>query len=122
MEHFKRFEDDCALYDFVMKRWFTFFTDDDPRVCYVKYDSLVTNFQHETGRVIEFLNLQWDDGILNFAENAKQRSASTPSYAKVRQGLCIGVQSSWRKYDFLFDGTNKKHLDFWVKKFGYDVT
>ena len=120
MEHFKRFEDACALYDFVMTRWFTHFPVDDPSVCYIKYESLVDDFQSQITRVLEFLGAGWNENIMKFSELAKLRPSRTPSYSKVRQGLELGVQSSWEKYIFLFTSTNRKHLDPWVSKFGYE--
>jgi hypothetical protein len=43
----------------------------------------------------------------------------TPSYRKVRQGLSIGVQSSWRNYGFLFQSAEAKPLHRWAEFFGY---
>jgi hypothetical protein len=119
MEHFKRFEDACAMYDFVMKRWFKYFSMDDPRVCYIKYDILVEEFQCEIARALEFLGVQWNEDVMNFAEKAQQRPANTPSYSNVRKGLELGVQSSWEKYRFLYNSANTKYMDPWVEKFGY---
>ena len=44
----------------------------------------------------------------------------TPSYTKVRQGLGIGVQSTRKNYDFLFDDKCRALLDPWVDRHGYD--
>jgi len=42
----------------------------------------------------------------------------TPSYAKVRSGVSIGVQTAWRNYAFLFKRQEARPLDRWVKFFG----
>lgn len=109
----------CALYDFVMSSWFTVFPGETERVCYVRYENLVENFDQEVTKAISFLGLEWTDDVKNFAENAKARRVKTPSYAKVRQGLGIGIQSSWRNYDWLFDDECRALLEPWRERFGY---
>ena len=118
MEHFRTFAGACRLYDFAMSRWFAHFTLDDHDVCYVRYERLVTDFESELRRTLDFLGAEWDPAVLTFAESAGRRAATTPSYQKVRQGLSLGVQSSWRNYKFLFDGRDARPLDKWIGFFG----
>lgn len=119
MDSFTSFNDACRTYDFVMSQWFEAFTMDDPNVCYVRYDDLVMNMKPTMQTVFDFLNVDWDDRVNSFAKNAEDRANKTPSYAKVRQGLGIGVQSSWKNYKFLFDAPEARPLDKWVEFFGY---
>ena len=121
MDNFRRFPDACRLYDFAMSQWFDVFTlDEKERVTYVRYEDLVNDFQATTTRVLGFLGADWDDSILNFAARSNQRAARTPSYQKVRAGLSVGVQSSWRNYEFLFERKEAEVLQRWVKHFSYD--
>jgi tetratricopeptide (TPR) repeat protein len=122
MDNFTTFEDSCRVYDFTMNEWFSQFTLDSEEVCYIRYDRLVTDLKGEVSRVLAFLGAEWDENILQFAERAEAREVKTPSYAKVRAGLTIGVQSSWRNYEFLFRGKEARPLDRWVKFFGYETT
>jgi hypothetical protein len=94
---------------------------DDPRVHYVRYDALVTDIEPTIRAALAFLGAGWDPGVLDFASAAQTRAARTPSYQKVRQGLSIGVQSSWRNYDFLFTGADAKPLRKWAEFFGYET-
>lgn len=119
MEAFTTFEDSCRRYDFVMSQWFGVYNLSSPEVCYVRYDDLVTDLKPTAERVLAFLGVEWVDSIQDFAKNAEDRKVRTPSYAKVRQGLSIGVQSSWAKYDFLFKRKEARVLDKWVAFFGY---
>ncbi len=121
MDNFTTFEDSCRVYDFAMGEWFSQFSLDSPEVCYVRYDRLVTDLKGEVSRVLAFLGAQWDEDVLHFAERAGEREVKTPSYAKVRAGLSIGVQSSWRKYAFLFKTKEARLLDRWVEHFGYEA-
>lgn len=121
MANFLNLVDTAKIYDIAMTNWFETFTLEDPNVCYVRYDELVTDFEATTGRVITFLGLDWDGEILNFAQKAESRATRTPSYQKVRQGLSIGVQSKWRNYDFIFKAKEAEPLTKWAKFFGYDT-
>src|SRR4051812_27454941 len=85
------------------------------------YDDLVTDFEQSIRGVLEFLGLHWDPAVLGFAKLAENRGARTPSYQKVRQGLTIGVQSSWRNYGFLFQSEAAGPLRKWVEHFGYGL-
>lgn len=120
MSHFTDFDDACNLYDFVMTQWFNHFTEEDNNICYVRYENLVEDFHNEVTRILGFLHLQWDDEIMSFSENAEKRSQKTPSYEKVKKGLSLGVQSSWKNYQFLFEREGARKLDKWLNKFGYE--
>ncbi|RYE11316.1 MAG: sulfotransferase [Hyphomicrobiales bacterium] len=120
MENFRTIEDAARLYDYTMSRWFDVFSMTDPRVHYVRYDDLVTNFEPTIRATLEFVGVEWNSDVLDFAEASKRRAARTPSYQKVRQGLSIGVQTSWRNYNFVFDSPAAKPLMKWVTFFGFD--
>lgn len=119
MEHFRQFDTAAALYDFTMSQWFGVFSLSDPRVHYLRYDELVTDFEGNVRRALDFLGTDWNPAVLDFARGADVRSARTPSYQKVRQGLSIGVQSSWRNYNFLFESEAARPLYRWAEFFGY---
>jgi len=121
MANFLNLVDTIKLYDISMTNWFSTFDLQSSNVCYVRYDELVTEFRETTGRVVDFLGLEWDSEIQNFAQKADSRATRTPSYQKVRQGLSIGVQSKWRNYDFIFKAKEAEPLTKWAKFFGYDT-
>ncbi len=122
MDNFRRFPEACRFYDFVMSQWFDVFSlEERDRVCYVRYEELVGDFKSTTSRVLDFLGTAWDERVLDFATLAERRSANTPSYQKVRGGLSLGVQSSWRNYEFLFKGEEAALLGRWAKHFGYST-
>ncbi len=121
MENFRTIAGSIRLYDFTMNEWFKHHTMDDPAVIYVRYDELVTDFERVSREVFDFLHLPWDEAVRDFAKASENRAANTPSYAKVRQGLGIGVQSQWRNYDFLFNTAEAAPLRKWAKFFGYET-
>ena len=120
MDNFTTFADSCRIYDFVMNEWFGTFSLDSEDVCYIRYDRLVTDLKTEISRALSFVGLDWNEEILEFAQRAEERRVKTPSYAKVRSGLSLGVQSGWRNYEFLFRTADARPLDRWVKLFGYE--
>ena len=121
MEHFRTFAGACKLYDFALSRWFSRFKLEDERVCYVRYEKLVTDFDSELRRVLDFLGARWDPAVRTFAETAQNRHTTTPSYEKVRKGLTLGVQSSWRNYRHVFDSDEAKPVTKWIEFFGYEA-
>lgn len=121
MENFRSIDSAIRLYDIVMTEWFKYHTLDDANVCYVRYDELVTDFDHVSKRVLDFLGVDWNESIRDFSSSAHNRAAKTPSYQKVRQGLSIGVQTQWKNYRFAFQGESGKLLEKWAEFFGYHI-
>jgi sulfotransferase family protein len=119
MENFSTIEAAVNLYDFTMTQWFNAFSMDDPRIHYLKYDDLVMDFEPRMREVLHFLGAVWNDAVLDFAAAAGSRASLTPSYRKVRQGLSLGVQTSWRKYPFVFQSQVAAPLKKWADLFGY---
>ena len=119
MTAFNDMHDACVLYDYTMRNWFEVFPGETERVYYVRYDELVNDFRRVVSGALAFLGVEWTDEVLNFAEHSAKRSVRTPSYANVRKGLTIGVQTSWENFEFLFDDKCRALLDPWVKRFGY---
>lgn len=119
MAAFNDIHDACVLYDKVMSDWFEVFPGETDRVYYVRYDELVTDFRRVIEGALVFLGVDWTDEVMKFAEHSSKRAVRTPSYTNVRKGLTIGVQSSWKNFEFLFDKKCKALLDPWRIRFGY---
>jgi tetratricopeptide (TPR) repeat protein len=119
MVAFNRIYESCVQYDFVMRNWFDVFPGEDERVFYVVYDELVNDFETVIRGTLDHLGVAWSDEVSTFAESSSKRAVRTPSYAKVRQGLGIGVQSTRQNYGFLFDEKCRELLDPWVERHGY---
>jgi len=109
----------CVQYDFVMRSWFDVFPGKDERVYYVVYDELINDFDKVVRGALDHIGVEWSDDVNAFAQSSSERAVRTPSYAKVRQGLGIGVQSTREDYGFLFDDRCRRLLDPWVDRHGY---
>ncbi len=84
----------------------------------VRYENLVEDFEATARGACDFLGLEWDQGLMDFAAKVRARGISTPSAAQVARGLNREGQGAWRRY--------REHmapvlplLDPWVQRFGY---
>jgi hypothetical protein len=63
----------------------------------IQYESLVTDLEGESRRLIEFLDLKWEPGCLDFHRN--KRTVQTASAWQVRQPLYNRSLRRWRHYE-----------------------
>jgi len=87
----------------------------------VHYESLVDDFERTARAACEFLGVEWDEGMADFAAKARDRGISTPSAAQVARGLNREGQGSWRRYREQMAPVLPL-LQPWVERFGYAET
>lgn len=68
------------------------------RVHAVRYETLVTDFEHEVRALCAFSGLEWTDRLTDFATTARARTIRTPSAPQVRKGLYTSGAGQWRTY------------------------
>jgi tetratricopeptide (TPR) repeat protein len=64
----------------------------------VRYESLVVDFARETHAICEFLGLEWQAGMGDFAARVQAREHATPSTAQLARGLDRSGMEQWRNY------------------------
>jgi len=64
----------------------------------VRYEDLVADLEREARKIIAFLGLPWEDGVLAYREAAKRRLIVTPSYHQVVQPLYSTSIGRWRHF------------------------
>lgn len=84
-----------------------------------RYETLVADWESEARRLVEFLGLAWDDGVLNYREQARRRAIKTPSADQVRRPVYASSAGRWKKYAFAYPPVMAS-LDPWVKRWGYE--
>jgi Sulfotransferase family len=84
----------------------------------VRYEDLVADLPGETRRILEFLDLPWDDAVLGYAEHARTRAIATPSYHQVVQPIYWRSVGRWRNYADAFENVLPVLQPF-VDAFGY---
>ena len=67
------------------------------RILHVRYEDMVTDFENQARRIINFVDLPWDEACLRFYET--ERSVKTASVTQVRQPVYMGSIGRWRKYE-----------------------
>jgi hypothetical protein len=66
------------------------------------YELLTDDQENETRRLIEYLDLDWDENCLSPQNNT--RSVSTASNLQVRRKVYQGSSEQWRKYQPFLNG------------------
>jgi tetratricopeptide (TPR) repeat protein len=84
----------------------------------VRYEGLVEDFEETARAACEFVGLEWNDAMLDFAEKARTRGISTPSAAQVARGLNREGQGAWRRYRVQLAPVLPL-LEPWIERFGY---
>lgn len=86
----------------------------------VRYESLVAELDAEARRLIDFLEVEWDDTVLDYDAHARQRGfINTPSYQSVTEPVYERALYRWKRYgDELAPVLDD--LSPFIKAFGYD--
>lgn len=61
------------------------------------YESLTINLERESRSLLEYLDLQWEDSVLEFHKN--ERAVKTASAFQVRKKVYSGSSEKWKKYE-----------------------
>lgn len=85
----------------------------------VRYEDMVVDLESELRPLIAFLELEWDDTLLDHQKTARDRGyIRTPSYAQVTEQVYTRSSGRWEAY--------RRHLEPilpilapWIERFGY---
>jgi tetratricopeptide (TPR) repeat protein len=88
-------------------------------VCLVRHEDLVTHFTREMRRICDFLRLQWNPAMGDFALRTKSRSFLTPSTAQLVRGLNTEGLGHWHRYRTQLEPVLSV-LEPWIRRFLYD--
>jgi Flp pilus assembly protein TadD len=85
----------------------------------VRYESLVDDFEATARSACDFLGLEWDERLFDFAASARRRGISTPSASQVARGLNREGKGTWRRYASQLAPV-LPILQPWVERFAYE--
>jgi hypothetical protein len=88
-----------GLYKELMHLWYQSYSD---RIYYLDYDKLTDDQEPETRRLIDYLELNWENACM--APQKNKRSVKTASQQQIRQKVYTGSSQAWRKYKPFLDG------------------
>jgi thioredoxin-like negative regulator of GroEL len=84
----------------------------------VRYEDTVEDLEAQSRRMLQFLDLPWDECVLAFHETAANQFISTPSYAAVARPANRDAVGRWRNYEAqIADMVGP--LDRYIDEFGY---
>ena len=118
MSNFYTLKDAAKLYDAVMSLWVKYEEHFPLRTHYVKYEVLVSNIEAAIRPLLEFLELQWENEILDYSMHSRSEPVATPSYRQISEPVHNKSVYRWRNYESVMS-SQIKMLAPWVKHFGY---
>ena len=85
----------------------------------IRYEDLVFDFELNVSNLLTFLNLKWEEELINYQKTALGREViRTPSYSQVIKPIYKTASYRWKKYE-KYLGPYKKKLEPWLHFFGY---
>ena len=87
------------LYQDLMQFWNKKYTN---KIYNLNYETLTINQEDETKKLIQFLDLEWEDECL--APQNNKRIAYTASHMQVRQKVYSGSSEKWKKFEPFLNG------------------
>jgi hypothetical protein len=119
MARFLTLEGSAEFYDTLFGLWDFYRRILEIGCAYVRYESVVEDFDGEIGRLFAYLGVPWREDIRNFNETAVARGLiPTPSYHQVVRPIYRDSIGRWKHYaPFLGDAFAP--LEKWIDEFGY---
>ena len=65
-------------------------------IFHINYENFVNDFEENSMKILNFLDLKWEDQIKNYDKNL--RPVTTASFQQVREGIKKNTSSVWKKY------------------------
>ena len=86
------------------------------------YERLTSEFETEVRKLAEFLQLPWNDAMLDPGKSARAKGfVSTPSYAQVLEPINSRSVGRWQHYAPQFSGVLPT-LTPWLERWGYTLS
>jgi len=121
MASFLDLGDSARLYDGVLTFWERCRTLFPLQVHVVRYEALVEDVEAELRPLIHFLDLPWDDKLIDHQATAVRRGEiSTPSYAQVAEPIYKRARGRWERYRPQMEEVLPILLP-WAERLGYDT-
>lgn len=120
MANFINLEDAAKTYDLVLNLFFKYKSRFSFCLHEIKYENIVLDFKKEITLVLKFLQLDWDNSVMNYQIAAKKRNRIfTPSYDQVTKPLYSNAIGRWKRYKNKLNYLSPL-LQPWAKKLSYE--
>ena len=85
----------------------------------VRYEDLIENLKGEASGILRFLELEWEDGLLNYQSTAlTQEKIKTPSHSQVIKPIYDTASYRWKNYANHLEKF-KPQIDPWINEYDY---
>ncbi len=99
MASFTSIDGATALYVRVMAIWQRVAAELTPDCVQVRYEDLIGDVEGTARRVLEFLELEWDEAVLDHTGHARTRGViRTPSFRQVSEPIYTRSRGRWESY------------------------
>jgi Tfp pilus assembly protein PilF len=109
--------DDAALYyDASMRA--ACFSGSKLSICHTRYEDMVADWKAESRRILAFLDVEWEDNIAHYREQALKKRINTPSASQVVRPIYTSSIGKWREYQTQIEEILPV-IERWVSHWGY---
>ena len=119
MANFRSIESASRIYDLTMSIWLDY--KEKLKINHInsKYEDLIEDFDKHILKILNFLDVSWDENIKNYRNTAHDRGKiNTPSSSQVVQPLYKSSIDKWKNYEKYFKNSNR-YLHKWMSYFKY---
>ena len=99
-----------SMYSNIMKFWKEKFKD---KILDVDYEVFVDDFEQNTKRILNYLNLEWEDQLLQYQKT--KRPVTTASHHQVREKIKKDTSEQWKRYKIYLKEMQKTLSDLNIK-------
>ncbi len=119
MVHFLDLKNTARLYDRAMSLWNAYQSALSLNTLNIRYESLIGDLEGNARRILNFLDLNWDEQVLDYVSTAQKRTnIDTPSYAQVTRPLYQEANGRWQRYAPHLQSI-LPILNPWIEELGY---
>lgn len=99
MARFLDLQDSARFYDEAFSVWEHYAKTLPLNVHAIRYEDVVADFRPTVAKLLEFLNVPWNDAVLEYDKTAQKKGLiNTPSYHQVTQKIYTRASGRWVKY------------------------
>ena len=85
----------------------------------IRYEDLVLDFEGNVSNLLTFLNLKWEEELINYQKTALARGRiNTPSYSQVIKPIYKTASYRWKNYEKYLNPF-KGRLEPWLRDYDY---
>ncbi len=118
MVNFKNIHTTSFFYNECFELLFKYFNYYEINYHTVKYENVIKNFKDEINKLINFLNLDFEESLNNYQKTARKREKiNTPSYDQVVQPIYSSSINRYKNFDEIKN--IKTDIKRWVNQFSY---